>query len=77
MAHPPFWPFSPKSNGFSVSPVSKGEQTAKIRPFSLQQLRRQSTPLSESGRLVCELAEAKPYAISPLGGHWSKIRAEG
>jgi hypothetical protein len=48
MAHPPLCPFSAKSNGFSVSPVSKGEKTAKIGRFSSpQQLRRQTTPLSE------------------------------
>jgi hypothetical protein len=70
MAHPPFWPFLPKSNGFSVSPVSKGEKTAKIRPFSaVKQLRWQRW---HTGFVYFALQKNLLR-----GGLWSKIRAEG
>jgi hypothetical protein len=77
MAHPPFWPFSPKSNGFSVSPVLKGEKTANIRPYSapnntaVKQLRCQRE-WPPRGRAGCYA-----HRVIPLGGHWTKIRAEG
>jgi hypothetical protein len=77
MAHPPFWPFSPKSNGFSVSPVSKGEKTAKIRlfkpPSSSQESQGRPTELSRGA----EFEQRSKFAHRQRGGRWSKIRAEG
>jgi hypothetical protein len=77
MAHPPFWPFSPKSNGVSASLVSKGEKTAKIRPFFAP-----TTPPSNNSavRESASYLDREGNVHLPLyqiGGRWSKIRAEG
>jgi hypothetical protein len=75
MAHPHFCTFSAKSNAFSVSTVSKGEKTAKIRPYihiAPTNTKTNKSAVIESGIRVVYF---KKNTKKTRGGHWSKKRA--